>query len=138
MEKQCFCKSYWYKMILSQPSNFCFSWGRERNETGKKGYYTVEKSYLHSRCSLEIENKLWFRLVFTRFSLCLRLQNQTLTTSFSRFSSSAIRMISWEEGLFCSPKCRSRASLAAMLGWGGHKGWNYVVFSEVCGRSKLR
>lgn len=76
----------------------------------------MEKLYRHSWCSLIIELKaFWCRLVFTLFSLCLLLQNQTLTTSFSRLSPSAILMISWEEGLLCSPKCLSRASLAAIL-----------------------
>lgn len=76
----------------------------------------MEKLYRHSWCSLIIELKaFWCKLVFTLFSLCLLLQNQTLTTSFSRLSPSAILIISWEEGLLCSPKCLSRASLAAIL-----------------------
>lgn len=64
-----------------------------------------------------LKQELRVRLVFTRFSLWRRLQNHTLTTSFSRWRPLAMRAISWEDGLFFSTKLRSRASLAPRL-WG--------------------
>ena len=48
----------------------------------------------------------------TRFSRCLRLQNHTLTTSFSRPSESAILVMSREEGFGCARKWRSSVSFA--------------------------
>ena len=45
------------------------------------------------------------------FSFCLRLQNQTLTTSFSNWRDSAKAEISWAEGLGCLWKWVSRAPL---------------------------
>lgn len=62
-----------------------------------------------------VKHELRLRLVLTRFSLWRRLQNQTLTTSFSRWRPLAIRAISWEDGLLFSTKLRSRASLAPRL-----------------------
>ena len=53
------------------------------------------------------------RDVRKRFSLCRRLQNHTLTTSFSRWRESATLLISLDEGLGCVWKWRSSASLAA-------------------------
>lgn len=61
------------------------------------------------------KQELRFRLVFTRFSRCRLLQNQTLTTSFSRWRPLAIRAISWEDGLLFSTKLCSSASLAPRL-----------------------
>lgn len=62
-----------------------------------------------------VKHELRLRLVLTRFSLWRRLQNQTLTTSFSRWRLLAIRAISWEDGLLFSTKLCSRASLAPRL-----------------------
>ena len=45
------------------------------------------------------------------FSFCLLLQNQTLTTSLSRPSCSASRVISWAEGFGLFMKCCSRVCL---------------------------
>lgn len=59
--------------------------------------------------------ELWCRLVLTLFSLCLRLQNQTRTTSFSKWSPSAIRTISCDDGLLFSTKFLSSASFAPRL-----------------------
>lgn len=67
------------------------------------------------------KQELRFRLVLTRFSLCRLLQNQTRTTSFSRWRPLAIRAISWEDGLLFSTKLRSRASLAPRLRGGQGK-----------------
>lgn len=46
-----------------------------------------------------------------RFSFCLRLQNHTLTTSFSSWSDSANEAISCADGLGCLWKCDSSAPL---------------------------
>ena len=46
-----------------------------------------------------------------RFSFCRRLQNQTLTTSFSSWRDSARWVISWAEGFGLLQKCCSRAPL---------------------------
>lgn len=64
-----------------------------------------------------VKQALRLRLVLTRFSLWRLLQNQTLTTSFSRWRPLAIRAISCEDGLLFSTKLRSRASLAPRLQW---------------------
>lgn len=62
-----------------------------------------------------VKQELRLRLVLTRFSRWRLLQNQTRTTSFSRWRPLAIRVISWEEGLLFSTKLLSKASLAPRL-----------------------
>lgn len=62
-----------------------------------------------------VMKELWCRLVLTLFSLCLRLQNQTRTTSFSKWRPSAMRTISCEDGLLFSTKFLSNASFAPRL-----------------------
>ena len=66
----------------------------------------MNQSFLHPR------NPWILKEVFTRFSRCLLLQNQTRTTSLSRRKPSAMRMISCEDGLGCLRKWSSRCSLA--------------------------
>lgn len=81
--------------------------------------YVIGLCVLHicrMQCGLSLfKQELRLRLVLTRFSLWRLLQNQTLTTSFSRWRPLAIRAISWEEGLLFSIKLCSRASLAPRL-----------------------
>ena len=78
-----------------------------------------------------VRQELRLRLVLTRFSLWRLLQNQTLTTSFSRWRPLAILAISWEDGLLFSTKLRSRASLAPRLQWETRRENELIVWFNI-------